>query len=53
MNNTHKQSKTKLRAEGVHPDKTGEDQVYVLQEGSYVNFNHAHWNALAMGSSRL
>src|SRR5580698_7152392 len=53
MNNTHKQSKTKLREDGVHPNKTGEDLVYVLQRDNYVKFNRARWNALSMGRSRL
>jgi hypothetical protein len=53
MNNTHKQSKTTLRAEGVHPDKTGDDHMYVLQDGKYVEFDRSHWNLLEMGKSRF
>jgi hypothetical protein len=51
MNNTHKQSKTKIRQEGVDPDNTKEDKVYILLDNSYVPFTREHWERL--GSSKL
>ena len=51
MNNTHKQSKTSIRDEGVDPARTGEDPVFFLQGNEYVRFQSAEWGAL--GTSRL
>jgi hypothetical protein len=53
MNHTHKQSKTKLREEGIDPAMAGEDQLYVLQNGRYIQFTPDHWRGLARGTARL
>jgi hypothetical protein len=53
MNNTHKQSKTKIRDEGVDPDKTRGDTMYVLLDNSYVPFTREHWGRLGTSSLKL
>jgi hypothetical protein len=53
MNNTHKQSKTGLREEGVNPTKVSDDRLYFLKDGQYVPFSHRNWDSLVSKQARL
>ncbi|KUI64170.1 Fatty acid transporter protein [Cytospora mali] len=50
---TNKQQKHDLRTEGVNPDKTGDDEIFWLQQGKYVPFTKADWDALNGGMVKL
>lgn len=50
---TNKQQKHDLRAEGVDPDKVGDDELYWLQGGRYVPFTKRDWNSLNGGKVKL
>jgi acyl-CoA synthetase (AMP-forming)/AMP-acid ligase II len=50
---TNKQQKHVLRAEGVHPHKMGEDELFWLKEGTYVRFGHGDWEELNGGRVKL
>ena len=53
MNNTHKQSKTKLREDGIDPTKTGEDRLFILLGDAYVPFEESQWKNLSENRLRL
>jgi hypothetical protein len=53
MNNTHKQSKTKLRDDGIDPAKTGEDRMFILLGEEYVPFEQSQWKSLSENRLRL
>ena len=48
-----KQLKAGLRGEGVDPAKVGEEKVYWLQGGRYVEFTSRDWEALKEGRVKL
>ena len=48
-----KQLKAGLRGEGVDPAKVGEEKVYWLQGGRYVEFASRDWEALKEGRVKL
>lgn len=49
----YKQRKVELRKEGVDPRQIGGDEVYWLQDGSYVKFSDADWQKMIAGNARL
>jgi acyl-CoA synthetase (AMP-forming)/AMP-acid ligase II len=53
LNNTHKQSKTQIREEGVDPNKTGDDPLYILLDNSYVPYTRQNWDLLRAGKLKL
>ena len=53
MNNTHKQSKTKIRDDGIDPSKTGDDRMFILQGDGYVPFSETQWRGLRENRLRL
>lgn len=50
---TNKQQKHHLRTEGVDPAKIGGDQLFWLQEGTYVPFGLKEWERLNAGRVKL
>jgi acyl-CoA synthetase (AMP-forming)/AMP-acid ligase II len=50
---TNKQQKHVVRSQGVNPEKTGEDELYWLKNGTYVKFRKQDWEALTGGKVRL
>lgn len=50
---TNKQQKHILRAQGVDPEKAGDDQLFWLRNGSYVPFGKADWTELKGGRVKL
>jgi acyl-CoA synthetase (AMP-forming)/AMP-acid ligase II len=50
---TNKQQKHVLRAQGVEPAKTGEDEVFWLKNGTYVPFTNRDWEELNGGRVKL
>jgi hypothetical protein len=53
MNNTHKQSKTKLREDGIDLAKTGNDQMFILLGDGYVPYVESQWKSLNENRLRL
>ncbi|KAH8756484.1 hypothetical protein F5882DRAFT_432097 [Hyaloscypha sp. PMI_1271] len=50
---TLKQQKHVVRSQGVNPDKTGQDELYWLKNGTYVEFRRQDWEELNGGRVRL
>ena len=50
---TNKQQKHVLRAQGVEPAKTGEDEMFWLKNGTYVPFTNRDWEELNGGRVKL
>jgi len=50
---TNKQQKHVVRAQGVDPSKTGEDEIFWLQGGTYTRFTKRDWERLNGGGVRL
>jgi len=50
---TLKQQKHGLRLQGVDPTKTGDDELFWLQRGTYVKFSKKDWEALNGGRVKL
>jgi acyl-CoA synthetase (AMP-forming)/AMP-acid ligase II len=50
---TNKQQKHVVRSQGVNPEKTGEDELYWLKNGTYVKFRKQDWEELNGGRVRL
>jgi len=50
---TNKQQKHVVRAQGVDPEKTGEDELFWLKNGTYVKFSRQDWEELNRGRVRL
>ncbi|KAG6367817.1 hypothetical protein INS49_002012 [Diaporthe citri] len=50
---TNKQQKHDLRVQGVDPGKMDGDELYWLEQGSYVPFTETHWDALNAGRVKL
>ncbi|KAI1333895.1 acetyl-CoA synthetase-like protein [Xylariaceae sp. FL0016] len=50
---TNKQQKHDLRLQGVDPAKVGDDELFWLQEGTYVPFTKRDWDRLNAGQVKL
>jgi len=50
---TNKQQKHVVRSQGVNPDKTGQDELFWLKNGTYVKFRKQDWEELNGGRIRL
>ena len=50
---TNKQQKHVLRSQGVDPAKTGKDELFWLNHGTYVKFGKKDWEELNGGRVRL
>lgn len=50
---TNKQQKHIVRAQGVDPEKMGEDELFWLKNGTYVKFRKQDWEELNGGRVRL
>ena len=50
---TNKQQKHDLRVQGVDPGKMDGDELYWLEQGNYVPFTEAQWDALNAGRVKL
>ena len=50
---TNKQQKNVVRNQGVDPEKTGNDNLYWLKGGKYVEFSRKDWEELNGGRVRL
>jgi acyl-CoA synthetase (AMP-forming)/AMP-acid ligase II len=50
---TNKQQKHVVRSQGVNPEKTGEDELYWLKNGTYVKFRKEDWESLTGGRVKL
>lgn len=50
---TNKQQKHHLRQDGVDPQKTGDDAVFWLKNGTYVRFTSRDWSELNGGRVKL
>ncbi|KAK3361994.1 hypothetical protein B0T24DRAFT_99515 [Lasiosphaeria ovina] len=50
---TNKQQKHHLRNEGVEPGKTGSDEIFWLNGGTYVSFDPTDWKSLQAGQAKL
>ena len=48
-----KQMKAGLRGEGVDPGRVGEEKVYWLKGGRYVEFTRGDWEELRQGRVKL
>lgn len=50
---TNKQQKHVVRAQGVDPTKTGDDELFWLRNGTYVKFSQKDWGELNGGRVKL
>ncbi|KAI0473357.1 acetyl-CoA synthetase-like protein [Xylariaceae sp. FL0804] len=50
---TNKQQKHELRVQGVDPAKVGEDRLFWLRGGTYVEFGQEDWDRLSAGQVKL
>jgi acyl-CoA synthetase (AMP-forming)/AMP-acid ligase II len=50
---TNKQQKHIVRSQGVNPEKTGQDELFWLKNGTYVKFRKQDWEELNGGRVRL
>jgi len=50
---TNKQQKHIVRSQGVDPEKTGQDELFWLKNGTYVKFRKQDWEELNGGRVRL
>lgn len=50
---TNKQQKHIMRAQGVDPAKTGEDELFWMKNGTYVKFAKKDWEELIGGRVKL
>lgn len=50
---TNKQQKHVVRAQGVDPSKTGDDELFWLKNGTYVKFSKKDWEELNGGRVKL
>ncbi|KAF4624798.1 hypothetical protein G7Y89_g13372 [Cudoniella acicularis] len=53
MTGTNKQQKHVVRAQGVNPEKVGNDELYWLKNGTYVKFKLQDWEELHGGKVKL